>query len=117
MRVGYPISTIVAGAGAMVATVLAAALVTLNAVGRQNSANLTGTVQLGGDGSSCRRFVIDNKTGLLTHDPLPACREPAKESKRETAKARPAVRAPEHLEPRHPATGRIDAVRDSFNSR
>jgi hypothetical protein len=117
MRFGYPISTIVAGAGAIVATMLAAALVALNAAGRQNFANLTGTVQLGGDGSGCQRFVIDNKTGSLTHDPRVACGEPAKESKREAAKARPAVRAPQHPDPRHPSTGRIDAVRDSFNGR
>lgn len=117
MRFGYPISTIVVGAGAIVATVLAAALVALNVVGRQNSASLTGTVQLGGDGGRCQRFVIDNKTGSLTHDPRVACREPAKGSKREAAKARPAVRAPQHPDPRHPTTGRIDAVRDSFNSR
>ncbi len=115
MRFGYSIATTVAGAGAIVATVLAAALVALNAVGRQGSANLTGTVQLGGDGSSCQRFVIDNKTGLLSHDPRVTCGEPAKDSKRDAAKA--SSRALEHPDPRHPASGRIDAVRDSFYKR
>jgi hypothetical protein len=112
---GYPISTTVAGAGAVVATVLAAGLVALNALGKHNSANLTGMVQLGGDGSGCQRFVIDNKTGSLTRDPRVACPEPAKGASREAAK--PSNRAAQHPDPRHPATGRIDAVRDSFNSR
>ena len=115
MRFGFSIPTVVAGTGAIVATVLAAALVTLHAVGRQGSASMTGTVQLGGDGKSCQRFVIDNKTGLLTRDARVACGGPAKESKREAVKA--PARAPERADPRHPTSGRLEAVRDSFNNR
>ena len=116
MRSDYSMSTIVVGAGAVVASALAAGLFAVNAVtGRQSSANLTGTVRLGMDANSCQGFVIDNKTGLIRHDQRVVCPEPAKESKRETAKE--VKRAPERTEPLYSSGARIDAVRDSFNKR
>ena len=123
----YSIPTLVVGAGAIVAVVLASAFGALHVVtagARQSAANMTGTVQLG-DGDACQRFVIDNKTGFIRHDRPIACGEPAKDSKRESAKvkdskresAKEPNRAPEHTEPRYSSGARIDAVRDSFYKR
>jgi hypothetical protein len=124
----YSIPTLVVGGGAIVAVVLAAAFVALHVVtagARQSAANLTGTVQIGADGDSCLRFVIDNKTGFIRPGQGVDCREPAKDSKRESAKVKDSKRegakvpnrAPELLEPRYSNGARIDAVRDSFYKR
>ena len=106
MRSDYAIPTIVAGAGAVVATALAAVLVALQAATGGQSAHLTGRVQIGAD--SCQSFVIDHKTDFISHDQRAACTEAAKESKRKIAKEPVVVPVP---------GARLDAVRDSFYKR
>jgi hypothetical protein len=114
MRFNWSISTIALGAGAALVVMLATAFVSVLAMaGRQSPPNLTGRVQFGADG--CQGFVIDHKTGFIRKDQPIACPEPAKEAKREPAKAvSPAM---ERAEPRYSSGGRLDAVRDSFNKR
>jgi hypothetical protein len=106
MRFGYSIPTIVIGAGAILATAMAAMLVALQATTGRQSSNLTGRVQIGAD--SCQSFVIDHKTGFISNDQRVACAEAAKESKRKIAKESMPVPVP---------GARIDAVRDSFYKR
>jgi hypothetical protein len=106
MRSGYSIPTIAVGAGAVIATSLAAVLVALQAVAVRQSAHLTGRVQIGAD--SCQSFVIDHKTDFISHDQRAACTEAAKEAKRKIAKEPVVVPIP---------GARFDAVRDSFYKR
>jgi hypothetical protein len=110
MRFGYSISTIVVGAGAILATAMAGVLVALQAAtGRQSSSNMTGRVQIGAD--NCQSFLIDHKTGFISKDQRAACAEAAKESKRKLAREPVIVPVPEQ------AGTRLDAVRGSFNKR
>jgi hypothetical protein len=117
MRLNWSISTIALGAGAALIVMLATAFVTVLAMaGRQSPPNLTGRVQFGADG--CQGFVIDHKTGFIRKDQPIACPEPAKEAKREAAKAvSPVNPATEGTGHRYSSGGRLDAVRDSFNKR
>jgi len=109
MRLGYSIATIVVGTGAILATATAGVLVALQAATGRQSPYLTGRVQIGAD--SCQSFVIDHKTGFISHDQRAACAEAAKESKRKAAKEPIIVPVPDG------AGARIDALRNSFYKR
>lgn len=108
MRLGYSIPTIVVGTCAILTVATAGVFVVLQATtGRQP--NLTGRVQLGTD--SCQSFIIDHKTGFISHDQRAACDEAAKEAKRKGPKQPVVVPIPEQ------AGARLETVRDSFNKR
>lgn len=109
MRLGYSIATIVVGTGAILATVTAAVLLALQAATGQQSAYLTGRVQIGPE--SCQSFMIDHKTGFISHDQRAACAEAAKEAKRKLAIEPVIVPIPDG------AGARIDALRNSFYKR
>lgn len=122
----YRIPRSIACAGVSVIVLAAALAIWYTASGaNQRHAQFTGTIQIGPDGDNCQRFVIDNKTGFIRHDQPVACGEPARDSKRESAKvkdskresAKAPNRAPEGTEPRYSSGARIEAVRDSFYKR
>ena len=92
MRSDYAIPTIVAGAGAVVATALAAVLVALQAATGGQSAHLTGRVQIGAD--SCQSFVIDHKTDFISHDQRAACTEAAKNPNARSRKSQSSFLSP-----------------------
>jgi hypothetical protein len=109
MRSGYSIATIVVGTGAILATAAAGVLMALQAASGRQSPHLTGRVQIGPE--SCQSFLIDHKTGFISHDQRAACAEAAKESKRKGAKEPVIVPVPEQ------AGARLEAVRGSFYKR
>lgn len=134
MRTTVGIQKLILCATAVVGVLLAAAIAVWHGMSGsrdQRSANLTGTVQIGADGDTCQRFVIDHRTGFIKQEQRVACRETAKESgreaakdsRRETAKApkrettKQPISVPERAESRYSSGARIEAVRDSFNNR
>lgn len=109
MRSGYSTTTIVVSAGVIVATTIAAVLAVLQAATGGQSSHLTGRVQIGAE--SCQSFLIDHKTGFISHDQRAACAEAAKEAKRKVGREAVIVPVPEQ------AGARLEAVRGSFNKR
>lgn len=81
----------------------------------------TGTIQFASQGSACQRLVIDNTTfAIKPGQQLPCGDVPRDGTKKDTRKqAAPKEAARPTLEPtgRYSSGGRVDAIRDSFNSR
>ena len=67
----------------------------------------TGTIQITRQGSSCQRLVIDNSNGEIQSSRQIACGDAP----------RIAPTSSEAVPSRHPSSGRIDAIRDSFRNR
>jgi hypothetical protein len=114
---------VVGSAATIVAGVIAAIAIHFALAWQQSQAktNLTGTVFLPVEGNTCRRLVIDHKTGTVTSDDRVPCVDQAKEARtqKETPRgSKGPVQAQDGSEAsRYSSGGRVDAVRNSFINR
>jgi hypothetical protein len=110
---GHNVLTAVICGGVVFASAIAGLIVFTRTVGSNTASDRyqTGTIQLGPQGSTCQRLVIDNNTFTIKPGQQLPCGDAPKNVPKEAARS--TAEAPS----RYSSGGRVDAIRDSFKNR
>ena len=102
----HGILKVVIGSGVIFAFAMVGAVVVIDRMAA-STPQLTSTIQISRQGSTCQRLVIDNSTGAIKSSQQIPCGDAPKDAP-----------APTQVAPLYSSSGgRVEAIRDSFRNR